>query len=129
MPGLVGRLFPGLALLRRYRRVWLRADLLAGLTVGAMLVPQCMAYAEIAGMPPETGFYAVLFALPVYALVGTSRHLGVGPEGVVIGTARANDIVVEQLRRGGVIERIGDDNVHATINRAVRAFRDADQQQ
>ena len=78
--GLVGRLLPGLALLRRYRRAWLRADLLAGLTVGAMLVPQCMAYAEIAGMPPETGFYAVLFALPVYALVGTSRHLGVGPE-------------------------------------------------
>ena len=45
-----------------------------------MLVPQCMAYAELAGMPPETGFYAVLFALPVYALVGTSRHLGIGPE-------------------------------------------------
>jgi high affinity sulfate transporter 1 len=77
---LVGRLLPGLAVLRRYRRAWLRADLLAGLTVGAMLVPQCMAYAELAGMPPETGFYAVLFALPVYAVVGTSRHLGVGPE-------------------------------------------------
>src|SRR6185436_18976580 len=58
----------------------LRVDLLAGLTVGAMLVPQCMAYAEIAGMPPETGFYAVLFALPVYAIVGSSRHLGIGPE-------------------------------------------------
>jgi len=67
-------------LLRTYRRAWLRADLLAGLTVGAMLVPQSMAYAEIAGMPPETGFYAVLLALPLYALVGTSRHLGVGPE-------------------------------------------------
>ena len=67
-------------MLRTYRRAWLRADLLAGLTVGAMLVPQSMAYAEIAGMPPETGFYAVLFALPVYALVGTSRHLGIGPE-------------------------------------------------
>ena len=79
-PGLVGRLLPGLELLRRYRRAWLRADLLAGLTVGAMLVPQCMAYAEIAGMPPETGFYAVMLALPVYALVGSSRHLGVGPE-------------------------------------------------
>jgi high affinity sulfate transporter 1 len=76
----VGRLLPGVAALRRYRRAWLRADLLAGLTVGAMLVPQSMAYAEIAGMPPETGFYAVLFALPVYALVGTSRHLGIGPE-------------------------------------------------
>ena len=49
-------------------------------------------------------------------------------EGVVIGTARANDIVVGQLQRGGVIERIGDDNVHATINRAVRAFRDAERQ-
>jgi high affinity sulfate transporter 1 len=68
------------ALWRRYRRAWLRADTLAGLTVGAMLVPQCMAYAELAGMPPEAGFHAVLFALPVYALVGTSRHLGIGPE-------------------------------------------------
>ena len=77
---MVSRVLPGLALLRRYRRAWLRPDLLAGLTVGAMLVPLCMAYAELAGMPPEAGFYAVLFALPVYALVGTSRHLGVGPE-------------------------------------------------
>ena len=44
-------------------------------------------------------------------------------EDIVIGTARANDIVVRQLGRGGVIERIGDHNVHATINRAVHAFR------
>ena len=43
LPGMVDRLFPGLELLRRYRRAWLRADLLAVLTVGAMLVPQCMA--------------------------------------------------------------------------------------
>lgn len=78
--GLLARVLPGVAVLRRYQRAWLRPDLLAGLTVGAMLVPQCMAYAELAGMPPETGFYAVLFALPVYALVGTSRHLGIGPE-------------------------------------------------
>jgi len=47
-------------------------------------------------------------------------------EGVVIGTARANHVVVEQLERGGVLERIGEENVHATINRAVQAFRDAD---
>src|SRR5262245_48277498 len=45
-----------------------------------MLVPQCMAYAELAGLPPQYGFYAVLLALPVYALVATSRHLGIGPE-------------------------------------------------
>ena len=70
---------PGLDRLRNYERSWLRADLLGGLTVGAMLIPQSMAYAELAGMPPEAGFYAVLLALFAYAIVGTSRHLGVGP--------------------------------------------------
>jgi SulP family sulfate permease len=73
-------LLPGLGVLRHYQRAWLRADLAAGLTVGAMLVPQSMAYAELAGLPPQLGFYAVIGALVVYALVGTSRHLGVGPE-------------------------------------------------
>lgn len=73
-------LAPGIAVLRGYRRAWLRVDLVAGLTVGAMLIPQSMAYAELAGMPPEYGFYAVIAPLVVYAVVGTSRHLGVGPE-------------------------------------------------
>lgn len=54
--------------------------MIAGLTVGAMLIPQSMAYAELAGLAPQFGFYAVIAALVVYALVGTSRHLGVGPE-------------------------------------------------
>lgn len=76
----VARYAPGLDRLRRYRPEWLRVDLLAGLTVGAMLVPQGMAYAELAGMPPVTGYYAALLALVAYALVGSSRHLGVGPE-------------------------------------------------
>jgi sulfate permease, SulP family len=73
-------LLPGLALLRRYERGWWRPDLVAGATVGAMLIPQSMAYAELAGLPPEYGFYAVLAPLVVYAMVGSSRHLGVGPE-------------------------------------------------
>lgn len=73
-------LLPGLAVLRRYQVRWFRLDLIAGLTVGAMLIPQSMAYAELAGMPPQFGFYAVIGALVVYALVGSSRHLGVGPE-------------------------------------------------
>lgn len=73
-------LVPGLAVLRGYQRAWWRPDLIAGVTVGAMLIPQSMAYAELAGLPPETGFYAVLGPLVLYALVGTSRHLGVGPE-------------------------------------------------
>ena len=71
---------PGLDRLRHYQRSWLSVDLLAGLTVGAMLVPQGMAYAELADMPPVTGFYAALLALIAYAFVGSSRHLGVGPE-------------------------------------------------
>lgn len=71
---------PGLDVLRGYQRSWLRPDVLAGLTVGAMLIPQSMGYAELAGLAPQYGFYAVIGALVVYALVGTSRHLGVGPE-------------------------------------------------
>jgi SulP family sulfate permease len=71
---------PGLAVLSRYQREWLRTDVMAGLTVGAMLVPQSMAYAELAGLPPRAGFFAALLPPVVYALFGSSRHLGVGPE-------------------------------------------------
>ena len=77
---LIERHAPGLYRLLHYERGWLRVDILAGLTVGAMLVPQGMAYAELADMPPVTGFYAALLALVAYAVVGSSRHLGVGPE-------------------------------------------------
>ena len=74
------RLLPGLGVLRAYQRSWLRPDVLAGLTVGAMLIPQSMGYAALAGLAPQYGFYAVIGALVVYAFFGTSRHLGVGPE-------------------------------------------------
>lgn len=70
----------GYRILCRYRATWLRPDLLAGLTVGAMLVPQSMAYAELAGVPAATGLYASLLAPVAYALMGSSRHLGTGPE-------------------------------------------------
>ena len=73
-------LLPGLARLRRYERGWLRGDLLAGVTVAAYLVPQVMAYAEVAGLPAVVGLWAVVAALPAYALLGSSRQLSVGPE-------------------------------------------------
>ncbi|GAA4712369.1 SulP family inorganic anion transporter [Phytohabitans rumicis] len=73
-------LLPGLAQLRRYQRSWLRGDLLAGLTVAAYLVPQVMAYAGLAGLPPVTGLWAILAPLALYALLGSSRQLSVGPE-------------------------------------------------
>ncbi|MFI7132316.1 SulP family inorganic anion transporter [Nonomuraea sp. NPDC050153] len=74
------RFLPGLASLTAYRREWLRGDLLAGLTVAAYLVPQVMAYATVAGLPPVTGLWAILAPLALYALLGSSRRLSVGPE-------------------------------------------------
>ncbi len=73
-------LLPGLVVLRHYRRAWLRGDLLAGVTVAAYLVPQVMAYAQIAGLPPAAGLLAVVGPTLAYAVLGTSRQLSVGPE-------------------------------------------------
>ncbi|MEU4311367.1 SulP family inorganic anion transporter [Nocardia sp. NPDC024068] len=65
--------------LRGYRRSWLRPDVIAGLTVWAVLVPEALAYATIAGVPPVVGLYAAVPSLVLYALAGSSRHLVVGP--------------------------------------------------
>lgn len=91
------RLTPGLASLSRYRRSWVRGDLLAGLTVAAYLVPQVMAYAGVAGLPPVTGLWAILPALALYALLGSSRLLSVGPEST---TALMTATVVAPLAGG-----------------------------
>ncbi|MCW2984074.1 MAG: sulfate transporter [Conexibacter sp.] len=69
-------LFPSL---RGYQPAWLRGDLIAGLTVWAVLVPESLAYASIAGVSPVVGLYAAPPALVLYALFGSSRHLIVGP--------------------------------------------------
>ncbi|NUO44813.1 MAG: sulfate permease [Streptomyces sp.] len=74
------RLAPGITALSGYRRAWLRGDLLAGVTVAAYLVPQVMAYAGVAGLPPVAGLWAILPALGLYAVLGSSRLLSVGPE-------------------------------------------------
>jgi high affinity sulfate transporter 1 len=74
------RVAPGLAVLRGYQRGWLRGDVVAGVTVAAYAVPQLMAYAELAGLPAVVGLYAVMVPLLVYALLGSSRQLSIGPE-------------------------------------------------
>lgn len=66
--------------LRGYRREWLRHDLLAGTALFAILVPAGMAYAQAAGLPPVTGLYATVVPLIVYAIVGPSRVLVLGPD-------------------------------------------------
>lgn len=91
------RLVPGLDLLFGYRRVWLKGDVLAGATVAGYLVPQVMAYAAVAGLPPVAGLWAILPALAVYSVFGSSRLLSVGPEST---TALMTATVVGPLAAG-----------------------------
>ncbi|MEU6236564.1 sulfate permease [Kitasatospora sp. NPDC047058] len=95
--GRAGRLLPGLQVLRSYRRAWLRTDLVAGVTVAAYLVPQVMANATVAGLDPVAGLWAILPAAVVYAFVGSSRLLSVGPEST---TALMTASVVGPLAAG-----------------------------
>ena len=71
---------PGLRLARGYQRRWLRGDVVAGVALTVLLVPQGMAYAELAGLPPVTGLYTTVIALLSYAVFGPSRVLVLGPD-------------------------------------------------
>lgn len=75
----ISRFLPILQWLPAYQRKDLSGDITAGLTVAVMLVPQSMAYALLAGLPPVVGLYAALVPPALYALFGTSRQLAVGP--------------------------------------------------
>jgi SulP family sulfate permease len=71
------RAMEALSWLRAYERRWLGADLIAGLTTAAIVIPKAMAYATIAGLPPQVGLYTAFLPMVVYALLGTSRILSV----------------------------------------------------
>ena len=73
-------LVPGIALVTSYQRKWLAKDVVAGLVLSALLVPQGMAYAELAGLPPITGLYTSILCLTSYAIFGPSRILVLGPD-------------------------------------------------
>ena len=74
------RWVPGYRMVRTYERGWLRFDLVAGVVLAAILVPQGMAYAELAGLPPVTGLYTTIACLVGYAIFGPSRVLVLGPD-------------------------------------------------
>ncbi|MGB6375860.1 MAG: sulfate permease [Syntrophobacteria bacterium] len=76
-------MLPIIAWLPSYKRAWLRTDIMAGLAVWAMTVPQALAYAGIAGVPPVYGLYTVPLAMVAYAFFGTSRTLCAGPESAI----------------------------------------------
>ncbi len=73
------RFIPFLDWVSKYKKGYLLKDLIAGLTVGVILIPQGMAYAMVAGLPPVYGLYASVFPVLVYLFLGTSRQLAVGP--------------------------------------------------
>ena len=96
---------------RGYDRSWLRGDVIAGLTVWAVLVPEALAYAAIAGVSPVVGLYAAPGALIFYAAFGSSRHLVTGPSAA---TAALSAAAVGDLAAGG-----SDEFVQLTITLAL----------
>jgi high affinity sulfate transporter 1 len=97
--------------LRGYQAAWLRHDLVAGATVWAVLVPEALAYATIAGAPPVVGLYAAVPALVLYAMLGSSRHLVVGPMSATAALSAATIATVA--------DPSGDDYVALTAALAV----------
>ena len=80
----VGRWIPAVQTVRRYRWSWLRRDVVAGIVLTAVLIPAGMGYAEAAGLPPINGLYATIVPLLVYAIVGPSRILVLGPDSSLV---------------------------------------------
>ncbi len=79
MSGRAARLIPIIGTLRNYDRHWLRPDIIAGVTVAALIVPKNLGYAGIAGIPVQNGLYAAAAGAILYAVFGTSRQISMGP--------------------------------------------------
>jgi hypothetical protein len=76
-------LFPLAQWLPRYQRSWLRHDVVAGITLAAYAIPVSLAYASLAGLPPQYGIYCYLVGGLAYALFGSSRQLAIGPTSAI----------------------------------------------
>jgi MFS superfamily sulfate permease-like transporter len=98
-----------------YDRSWLPLDVIAGLTLWGLLVPEAMAYAGIAGLPPQAGLYTLVASLLVYALFGTSRHLSVGATSATAALL-ASSVVAAMAATGADVSDI------ATYQRYAVAF-------
>src|SRR3954452_1356009 len=88
--GKVTRLLPIVGWLRSYDRSWLRGDLIAGVTVLALVVPKNLGYAGIAGIPVQNGLYAAAAGAILYAVFGTSRQISVGPSSGLAAVAASS---------------------------------------
>src|SRR5512132_3258783 len=77
------RLFPPASWLANYRLAWLSSDAIAGITLAAYAIPVSLAYAGLAGLPPQVGVYGYLLGGLGYALLGSSRQLAIGPTSAI----------------------------------------------
>jgi SulP family sulfate permease len=94
------RIGPILGWSRQYRRSWLRPDLIAGLTVAALVVPKALGYASIAGVPIQHGLYAAAAGAVLYALFGGSGQIATGPSSALAAVA-ASALITAQIDAGG----------------------------
>jgi SulP family sulfate permease len=118
------RYLPILSWGRDYNRTALSNDLVAALIVTIMLIPQSLAYALLAGLPPEAGLYASIAPIVLYAIFGTSRALAVGPVAVVsLMTAAALSNIVEQGSMGYAVAALSLAALSGVILLAMGLFR------
>lgn len=120
----LARFLPILTWGRDYNRSALSNDLVAALIVTIMLIPQSLAYALLAGLPPEAGLYASIAPIMLYAIFGTSRALAVGPVAVVsLMTAAALSNIVEQGTMGYAVAALSLAGLSGVILLAMGLFR------
>jgi len=118
------RYFPILTWGREYSRVALSNDIMAALIVTIMLIPQSLAYALLAGLPPEAGLYASIVPILLYTVFGTSRSLAVGPVAVVsLMTAAALSNIVEQGTMGYAVAALSLAGLSGVMLLAMGLFR------
>ena len=107
---------PILAWLPSYQSAWLAADVIAGLTLWGLVVPEAMAYAGIAGLPPQAGLYTLLASLLLYALLGTSRHL------VVQATSATSALIASSVAAALVASAVANASDPKTYQAYASAF-------
>jgi len=115
-PGGLKRFVPLLAWLPDYDRSAIPFDVLAGLTLWGLVVPEAMAYAGIAGLPPQAGLYTLLASMLIYALFGTSRHLSLG------GTSAGAALLASSVAAALVASAGADRSDPATYQTYAAAF-------
>ncbi|MFZ2512367.1 MAG: SulP family inorganic anion transporter [Gordonia sp. (in: high G+C Gram-positive bacteria)] len=98
---------PAIRTARHYRRGWLRGDVVAGIAVGALMIPAGLGYAEVSGLPPVHGLYATIIPVLVYALIGPSRMLILGPDSALAPIIAAAIIPLAVTDPGRRVELAG----------------------